>query len=118
MWIRIRQLQKKIQIFFFQLCWQALNQDPCLYDPAVVLSQFPYNHLYEERAILLGMYVFYYSDFGSSLVSMSRSGYSLCLCIVVQFCTGMHCIYISFSINMGSRRLREEPDTPRSECRA
>ncbi len=41
------------------LFWQALNQDPCFYDPATVLSQFPYNHLYEERAILLGKEVFF-----------------------------------------------------------
>lgn len=33
---------------------EVLNRDPCLYDPITVLAQFPYNHLYEERAILLG----------------------------------------------------------------
>jgi len=31
-----------------------LGAEPCLYDPSAVLSQFPYSHLYEERAILLG----------------------------------------------------------------
>jgi len=33
---------------------KLLGAEPSLYDPSAVLSKFPYTHLYEERAILLG----------------------------------------------------------------
>ena len=43
------------QLLYVLYC---LGQDPCLYDPSAVLAKFPFTHLYEERAVLLGYFYF------------------------------------------------------------